>query len=162
MSVRIKNGIIGEAIVKRKLIKEGWLVKNANETHRNCPNYDLEINKGNKTVRIQVKAKKHKEKASICGSWSLDETTFNKSSKFDKADYLVMVRFMDEENECFVIPIDKAEELTDWFANETLKLGLKTIHLQPFVSRRPRPRTIYKFNTREPWEPYSEAWHLLE
>ena len=46
------------------------------------------------------------------------------------ADYLVMVRFMGiQDHECFVLPIEEAEEKADWFAEEAIKLGNVPMYL---------------------------------
>jgi hypothetical protein len=164
MTTRQQNGEIGEAIVTRKLQERGWTVENANEVvQTNCPNYDLIIKKDFQILRVQVKSKKHKSKTTLCGSWKRGERSFNKSDDFDKAEFLVMVRFMDDEDDvdCFVLPISEAERLTVWFGEEVIKLGNKPVQLQPYVSKTPR-KSKFGFNNRDVWENFSEAWSLLD
>jgi len=161
MTARSENGIMGEKIVTARLIERSWLIENANEViGPNCPNFDLIATKGEKTIRIQVKSKKHKEKTTLCGSWASTSKTFNKKANFPIAGFLIMVRFDDEGDECFVLPIDEAEEMAGWFAGEMAKLGKSPKHFYPYVSPR-RRNTIYAFNTREVWEKYSENWSCL-
>jgi hypothetical protein len=162
MNARIESGKKGEEIVTNRLIKEGWSVENSNVViQRNCPNYDLIAKKDGSRVLIQVKAKYHEKKASLCGEWKPGEPTFNKKAEFEKADFLVMVRFFEEESECFVLSIEQAEMEANWFGEELIKGRKKNFkQLQPYVSRKKRIST-YAFNTREHWERYSEAWHIM-
>jgi DNA-binding XRE family transcriptional regulator len=158
---RIENGRIGEEIVEKRLVAKGWSVINMNYSRANFPNLDLKSEKGGKIVRIEVKSKRHERKANLCGSWNPDTPTFNKVEGAEKADFLVMARFTDTENECFVLTIEEAEKLADWFGQHILTLGNQPHQFQPYVSLKPR-QSRFKFNTRQVWEPYSERWDILD
>lgn len=157
---RQRNGFLGEQIVTRRLKERGFSVLNMNDIQVNHPNYDLEATRDGRMIRVEVKAKKHESKANLCVSWDEDRPSFNRSGRVEPADILVMVRFTDEDDECFVLPIKDAEEKADWFAQQLIDLGNVPQHMYPYVSKRPRT-TRFAFNTREVWEPYSEAWELL-
>jgi hypothetical protein len=161
MPARERNGRIGEEIVSHQLRETGWDVANVNDDYPNHPNYDLVATRNSRSLRLQVKAKEHKYKTCLAGSWRQDEPTFNKSDDVDPADFLIMVRFKDQDYECFVLPIDEAETKAEWFASELIKIDRSTTHLYPYVGKSPRHTTVYKFNDRSPWEAYSNAWHLL-
>ena len=164
MSQRAKNGEIGEYIVKTRLERLGWQVINSNDEKKNHPNFDLIATKEDHLVRIQVKAKGHRTKASLAGSWSPGKPTFNKSENFETADFLVMVRFTPsdpDDNECFVFTMDEANQEVDWFAQQLIDRGKSTKHIYPYVSLRPRRSREYPFNTGEHWQPYLERWEAL-
>jgi len=65
-----------------------------------------------------------------------------------------------KDQECFLLPIEEAEEKADWFADEMEKLGNVPMYLQPYTGA-PR-NSRFKFNTREIWKPYREAWELMQ
>lgn len=50
-------GRMGELIVELELLARGWLVGNFNATTSNSADWDLFATRGNRTVRIRVKAK---------------------------------------------------------------------------------------------------------
>jgi hypothetical protein len=156
----MQSGEFGEQYVKERLRQLGWDVDELVRT--NQPNFDIVAKKASATKRIQVKTKKHKEKASLGGGWSPERPIFNKVPTEPFADYVVIVRFTDDTDiECFVLPISEAEALAEWFGTNLLSLGKSPSHMYPYVGRRIRQSREYPFNVREPWERYSEAWDLI-
>ena len=147
----------------------GWEVQNANDIKTNQPNFDLIANKNDRLIRIQVKAKGDKEKATFGAVWVPGKPSFNKVESDEKADFLVMVRFTKddpEDNECFVFSIQEAENEVEWFAKEWIKVNPLKDHskvgdIHTFVAHRIRNGTKFKFNTRAHWEPYSERWEII-
>jgi len=165
MTQRQINGEIGEKIVLAHLTKLGWDVQNSNNIKTNHPNFDLVAEKNGRLIRIQVKSKEHKTKASLAGSWYPDKPTFNKSADFEKADYVVMVRFTPnnpEDYDCFVLTIAEATKEVNWFAQELISRGKSTKHIYPYVNLDPRNSIEYPFNTGAHWAKYCGRWKVLE
>ena len=157
---RPETRAFGRHIVIDSLTKKGWDIIETNASGTNRSNYDVKAEKDGRVVRLKVTTKQHPTKTTLSVVWKPDEPTFNRNLDGEPADYLVMVRFMGtQDHECFVLPIEEAEEKADWFAEEAIKLGNVPMYLQPYTGG-PR-NSRFEFNVREVWEPYSEAWELL-
>jgi transcriptional regulator with XRE-family HTH domain len=153
---RTETKMKGQHIVMSSLEAHGW-----NVYPRKQANYDILAEKGNEAFRFKITSKSHKSKVTLCSNWSEDKPSFNRAEDKEKADFLVMVRFTEfDENECFLMTIDEAEKMADWMAEEIIKLGNKPMFLQAYVGG-PR-NSRFKFNVREVWEPYAENWKNLD
>jgi len=151
----------GRHIVIGRLVERGWKTTNVNAARRVQQNFDLKAERDGKVVRLKVSTLQHKTKTMLSIPWEKDQPTFNQHGDAEPADYLVMVRFIDpSDNECFIMKIEEAEEKAGWMAEEIINLGNVPMYLQPYTGG---PRTTrFSFNTREVWEPYSEAWDVLD
>jgi transcriptional regulator with XRE-family HTH domain len=150
----------GKHIVMDRLVEHGWDVTDVNATRRVQPNFDIKAERGGQIVRLKVTTKKHVSKTTLCIRWDKDLSTFNRNNDGKPADYLVMVRFTNSKDaECFVLNIQEAEKKADWMAEKIQNLGNKPMFLQCYVGR-PR-KSRFEFNKRKVWEPYSEAWDVL-
>ena len=150
----------GKRLVQSKLEENGWKVSTGGTTIP-YPNYDLMAQKKGENIRLKITAKKHKTKTTLCGKWEDGKPSFNKNIECDPADYLVMVRFHEDNgSDCFVMPIDEAEEKADWMAENMIALGNKPVFLQAYVGG-PR-NSRFKFNKREEWDSYFENWGGLD
>jgi transcriptional regulator with XRE-family HTH domain len=152
----------GRHIVISRLADRGWDVTNVNATRRVQPNFDLKAERGGKVLRLMVSTLQHDTKTSLSiPLWEMDQPTFNCNGDAEPADYLVMVRFTNpNDNECFILKIEEAEKKADWMAQKIIGLGNVPMYLQPYTGG-PRD-TRFKFNVRKVWEPYSEAWESLD
>jgi len=152
----------GQHIVMRRLANQGWQnITAVNAARKIQPNFDIRAEKDGKVVRLKVTTKKHATKTTLCIKWDRDQPSFNSRVDGEKADCLVMVRFTDQNDaECFVLSVQEAEKKADWMASEVIKLGNVPMYLLPYVGG-PR-KSRFKFNIREEWEPYAEAWDMLD
>ena len=157
---RPETRAFGRHIVIDRLTERGWQIIETNSTGAKSSNFDVKAEKDGNIVRLKVTTKQHPTKTTLTVRWEPDQQTFNLNPNKEAADYLVMVRFTGgQDQECLVLPITVAEEKSDWLAHEMTKLGNVPMYLQPYIG--PPRNSRFKFNTREVWEPYYEAWDIL-
>ena len=160
-TARHKIGKRGIEIAAERLEDRGYVVEIATDEAANLRNFDLIATKGDQARRIKVKAKRHDTKASLSVSWKQDEPTFNRVETAPSADAVVLVRFTDDDNECFVMTAAQANDEADWFAHKMIELGNVPKFLQPYVGKKER-QSRFTFNERAHWEPFAENWDVLD
>ncbi len=148
---RSETRMKGQHIVMSWLEKHGW-----DTTPKNQPNYDILAEKSGSTFKFKITTKNHKSKTTLCNEWTKNEPSFNQIDDQEKADFLVMVRFTNTEEECFLLTINEAEEKANWLAKKVIEIGNKPMFLQAYVGG-PR-NSKYYFNTREVWQVYADNW----
>ncbi len=149
----------GKRLVQSNLEEFGWKVSSEDTLMRHS-NYDLKAEKKGKVIRLKITAKKHKTKTTLCTNWEDSRPSFNRNLESDPADFLVMVRFHEDNgSECFVMSVEEAENKSDWMAENMIALGNKPVFLQAYVGG-PR-NSRFKFNKREEWADFLDNWGIL-
>jgi hypothetical protein len=96
-------GRMGELVVELELLKRGWIVGNFNHTVMNSAGWDLFASKGDRSVRLRVKAKRP---GVDCFRWSAkaDGAVFlGHNGATD--DFVIAVSFTaDDSYEAYVVP----------------------------------------------------------
>ncbi len=159
--VRESYHAYGQQIVQSTIEENGWVIINETSPEKPNTNFDLVAKKNGKVIRLKITSKKHKAKTTLCIDWEDGKPSFNQNETIEPADFLVMVRFHEENgSEIFVLPIEEAERKADWMAENLIALGNKPVFLQPYVGG-PR-NSRFKFNKRKEWEPFYNNWGCLD
>jgi DNA-binding XRE family transcriptional regulator len=160
-TVKRKAKEVAVEIVVAKLIELGWHDVEVRDIFKRGNNFDLHASKSNSKVRIKVTGYQHATKATLCVTWYERGPTFNRNEDDDDADFLIAVRFTDEDDaECIIMTIDEAEDCVDWFAEEVKALGNKPVYLHAYIG--PPRNSRFTFNTRKVWKPYLNKWMKLK
>lgn len=160
-----RTGRMGELIVEFELLRRGWLVGNFNHTTMNSAGYDLFATKGERSVRIRVKAKRPGV-ANFRWSTKADGTVFLGNTGADD-DFVIAVSFeADGSHTTYVVPTAIVaatlhDEHQRWIKGEKRGGG----------ARKDTPMRSLYFNYRDDgapshgfalhWARYQNAWALL-
>lgn len=160
-------GRMGELIVELELLARGWLVGNFNATTSNSADWDLFATRGNRTVRIRVKAKGPGSSSFV---WSLkkDGSVFPRLHPDADDDFVAAVSFEADANPTvYVVPsgrvqTDLLQSRADWLAG-TKRDGTArkdTPALRLHLDLDDAGRAGHGFLKR--WAGHRNAWHDLD
>lgn len=172
-------GDFGENIVSNALSALGWTVRNLNDHQRNFPNCDLEIVKGYKQLRIEVKTctsygwiSAGSVNPVVCGGGPI----FNRQHSLPQADFVICLtpRAKSEKGKVpdewrfFVLPVAVAErefrKNINTYFNGTKRDGTprsKNGAAQDFVGPGACSTKII-IDHKEDYAPYEDRFDLLE
>jgi len=159
-------GRMGELVVELELLKRGWIVGNFNHTVLNSAGWDLFATKGDRSVRLRVKAKRP---GIDCFRWSAkaDGSVFLGHNGARDA-FVVAVSFEDDDSyAAYVLPPPIVEQtlrmendkwLSGMKANGEARKPTSMRHI--YMDHQDDGRPSRGFATR--WAGYLNAWASLE
>lgn len=157
---------MGELIVEYELLRRGWITGNFNHSTMNNAGWDLFATRGNRTVRIRVKAKRPGV-ANFRWSAKADGTVFLGNTGADD-DWVVAVSFeADGSHTAYLVPTaivaDTLErEHRRWIIGEKHGGGARknTPMRSIYINDRDDGSPSHGFALR--WSQYRDAWLLLD
>lgn len=160
-----RTGRMGELVVELELLKRGWIVGNFNSTTMNSAAWDLFATRGQRSVKIRVKAKRPGV-ANFRWAAKADGRVFLGDSGGDD-DFVAAVSFeSDGSHRIFIVPtsvVEKtlASEHTAWLAGEKAGGGARkdTPMRSIYIDHRDDGTPSRGFARR--WAAYGDAWLQL-
>jgi len=158
---------MGELAVEMELLARGWTVGNFNATTKNTAGFDLFAIKGQRDIKIRVKAKNRG-----VDSWQWmakpDGTLFLNFSPSDDSDFAALVSF-DSSARGHTIYVIHTQDLDEAIRTDFKEFCKRSPRMPDGKPRTPavhRHRALRlnspKYGVAKEWEGYREAWGLLE
>lgn len=161
-----RTGRMGELVVELELLRRGWLVGNFNATTMNSAGYDLFATKGDRSVKIRVKASRP-DVANFRWSAKADGTVFLGNTGADD-DFVIAVSFeADGTHVAYIVPTAIVEQTLHaehkrWLSGEKRDGGLRkdtpmrSVYLDDRTDGRPSRGFAIK------WRAYRDNWGMLD
>ena len=161
-----RTGRMGELIVEFELLRRGWMTGNFNHSTMNSAGFDLFATRGDRSVRIRVKAKRPGV-ANFRWSAKPDGTVFLGNTGADD-DFVIAVSFnADGSHVAYVVPTaivaeTLASEHQRWLAGEKRGGGPRknTPMRSIYIDERDDGSPSHGFALR--WLQYRQNWAALD
>jgi hypothetical protein len=160
-----RTGRMGELVVELELLRRGWLVGNFNATTMNSAGYDLFATRGDRSVKIRVKASRP---GVVNFRWSAkaDGNVFLGNTGADD-DFVIAVSFeADGTHAAYIVPTAIVEDTLHaehqrWLSGEKSDGGARkdTPMRSVYMDDRDDGSPSRGFASR--WASYKDAWDTL-
>ena len=159
-------GRMGELVVEFELLKRGWIVGNFNSTTMNSVGWDLFATRGNRSVKIRVKAKRPGV-ANFRWAAKREGTVFGGADDGDD-DFVAAVSFASDGTYCtYILPARVVEQTLAaehlvWIGGRKADGGMRkdTPMRSIYIDDRDDGAPGHGFKKR--WAVYCDAWSSLE
>lgn len=160
-----RTGRMGELVVELELLRRGWITGNFNHSTMNSAGWDLFATRGDRSVRLRVKAKRPGV-ANFRWSAKADGSVFLGHHGADD-DFVIAVSFeADGSHVAYVVPTGIVAEALEaehqrWLAGPKRGGGSRkdTPMRSIYIDDREDGAPSHGFATR--WASYRDAWSLL-